>query len=144
MIITIREAKEEDYEQLMKLYGHFEGDEKRFAGHDNDGFRKVMESSASFLYVAEESGKLVGLITFSVRDVVRYPKPIMEIDELFVGVSYRKHGVGRRLVEQAEEKARDLNCQNIYLETYLDNEPAQGLYEKMGYKKYGYAFKKVL
>lgn len=139
MIITIRPAALEDYEEIIPLYNAFVSEE-RYTKKDNDSFEKVIQSNTNYMYVALDENRIIGFITFSTRNVVRYPKPILEIDELFVGISYRKHGVGRRLMEQMEEDARTLNCYRIFIESQYDHKGAHAFYESLGYKNYGYHF----
>lgn len=143
MIITIRRAKLEDYEALMKLYNGFVGGD-RYSKGDQDSFKKVLNSTSNKIYVAEDEGKLIGFIAFSKRDVVRYPKPILELDELFIAITYQKHGVGSRLMDQMEQDAKTMNCHAIFIESAYQHKPAHKFYEKLGYENYGYHFKKVL
>lgn len=143
MIITIRPAELDDYEKVIPLLNGFVG-EDRYSKHDNDSFEMIIESNSNFMYVAVDGEKIIGFITFSVRNVVRYPKPILEVDELFVAITYQKHGVGGRLMQQMEEDAKSLGCHAIFIESGYDHKPAHKFYEKLQYKNYGYHFKKVL
>ncbi|MEK7615784.1 MAG: GNAT family N-acetyltransferase [Patescibacteria group bacterium] len=140
--ITIRPAKEEDYEQLLRLYSLFT--ERDYSGHDNDAFKKVLQSDTSFIFVAEHETMLIGTVLITVRDVIRYARPIAEVDELFVLEAYRKQGVGKQLMHVVEEKTKELNCQRIYLESASDRKAAHAFYEKLGYTNYGFCFKKDL
>src|SRR5260221_13503529 len=110
--MTIRLVSESDYIPLMKLYNGFVGSD-RYSRHGNDSFKAVLKSPYSFIYIAEENNELVGFVSFSVRDVVRYPKPIAELDELFVEPAYRKKGIGKILMQTIEGKAKELNCYRI-------------------------------
>lgn len=141
--MKIRLAKLSDYEELMTLYDLFIKTD-RYSKHTNDSFKNVLENSTSFIYVAEDKNKLVGLATFSIRSVVRFPQPIAQLDELFVLEQYRKHGIGKSFIDVLETKAKELNCCNIYIESRSDLKPAHQFYENLGYKKSGYYFKKVL
>lgn len=143
MIITIREAKQEDYEELMKLYDEFI-EKTSYLKHDNNSFKQVLAEPTSKVHVAVGDSKLIGFILFSTRFVVRFPKKIMQVDELFVTEEFRKHGVGQRLIEVAEEKARDLDCFHIYIESSMDRAGAHKFYEKLGYENRGYYFKKAV
>lgn len=143
MIVTIREAVAEDYKELMKLYNEFVGKET-FSKHDNDSFQQVLDYPTTYIYVAEGEGKLLGFAAFSTRFVVRYPKHIMQLDELFVSEEYRKHGVGGRLIEIVEERARDLDCAGIYIESSVERKTAHKFYEELGYKNSGFYFKKTI
>lgn len=141
--MTIRNAKESDYEELMKLYNLFV-ESARYSNHDNDSFHKVLNNPSNFILIAEDGGVITGFLTFSVRDVIRYPKQIAEVDELFVLEEYRKHGVGKQLMEQMEKKAKELNCHKIFIESATEREAAHKFYESLGYKNNGYHFVKKL
>jgi len=87
--------------------------------------------------------QLVGFITASVRLVVRYPQPIMQVDELYVDAEFRKHGVGKQLIQTIESLARANNCQRIYIESAFKHELGHQFYESHGYEKHGYYFLKL-
>ncbi len=55
-----------------------------------------------------------------------------EIRELWVDPAWRRQGYGRRLLEGAEQEARDRGCQVILLESYSFQAPA--FYQKLGYE----------
>lgn len=141
--INIREAKEADYKQLMELYNGFVG-EVRYSGDDQDSFKEALASPNNYIYVAIDKSKLVGFVTFSVRTVVRYPKPIAEMDEFYVLPDYRRRGLGTRLMETVLNKAAELGCYRMFIETHYQHKPAQKLYEKMKFTNYGYHFIKDL
>lgn len=141
--MEIRSAKESDYEQLMQLYNNFVGDD-RYSKHDSDSFEEVLNSPNNFVFVAEDNGQIIGLAAFSVRNVIRYPKQIAELDELFVSQEYRQKGVGKLLMQKVEEKAKELNCYRLYVESQYKHETAHKFYEQLGYTNYGYHFIKNL
>lgn len=141
--MNIRLAQESDYEEVIGLYNLFLGGD-RFSHHDNDSFKKVLKNTHNFIFVATDNNKIIGFITFSIRDVVRYPKPIAELDELFVSENYRKHGVGKLLMNEVEKKAKELDCYRLYIESHYDHKTAHKFYESLGYTNYGYHFVKNL
>jgi len=57
------------------------------------------------------------------------------LNDLFVLPASRKRGVGEALLQQAEEFARQTNAKGLELETWVNNLPAQRLYEKCGWKR---------
>lgn len=144
MIITIREATQKDYKELMKLYDAFYEGKRNYVSHKEDSFAKLLGSSNACMYVAEQEGKLIGFITASTRFVVRYSKPIMQVEELFVSLAFRKHGIGARLIEQIEEIAAGAGCVSIYIESNIHMKIAHKFYEKVNYKNEGIYFKKIL
>ena len=46
----------------------------------------------------------------------------------------RRSGLGTKLMCACEERLRSSGCNEIYLETAVDNEPALRLYRKLGYQ----------
>ena len=62
-------------------------------------------------------------------------KPIWILYDLFVSPSARKLGVGRALMDRATQLAKDTGADALILETAADNQTAQRLYEKLGYKR---------
>lgn len=141
--MEIREAKKGDYQELIELFNDFVGD-KRYINKGSDSFEEVLDDPSCFVYVAEEKGKLVGFVTFSVRRVIRYPKPIAEIDELFVSPGYRRKGLGNKLVEVVLDKVSELGCYRVFIETHYKHKGAHKLYESMEFTNYGYHFIKDL
>ena len=141
--MKIRIATKNDYKQLMELYNDFVG-ENRYLNYNNDSFTEVINSKNNYVYIAEELGKFVGFASFSVRFVIRYPKPIAELDELFVASLFRKKGVGKKLLDKIIDKAKKLNCHRLYIESAYDRKEAHIFYEILGFKNYGYHFIKDL
>jgi GNAT superfamily N-acetyltransferase len=70
----------------------------------------------------------LGFSSFSAR-------PLINIHDLFVDSSARGKGVGRKLLDRIETKARELNCVRITLEVREDNQPARTLYRKVGFDR---------
>jgi len=58
------------------------------------------------------------------------------LNDLYVETSYRKQGVGRKLMEAAIHFAKGEGATYIQLETMPDNITAQRLYESIGFKQY--------
>jgi predicted acetyltransferase len=92
--MKIRTAKKSDYKELMKLFSDFVGN-KRYLKAGNDSFFKFLANPNSYTYLSEDDEKIVGFITFSARRVIRYPRPIAKIEELYIIPDYR----GKTLVK---------------------------------------------
>ncbi|MFH1832608.1 MAG: GNAT family N-acetyltransferase [Candidatus Levyibacteriota bacterium] len=142
-MIIIRTAKDTDYQQIVKLYNDFVG-EDRYSKKDNDSFHKVLRSRSNFIFVAQDKNNLVGFATFSIRNVTRYKRPIAELDEMYVDTNYRGKGIGKRLMSEVEKQAKKLNCYRLYIESQYKHTLGHKLYESLGYKNYGYHFFKNL
>jgi len=141
--MKIRLAQKNDYEDIIQLYNLFVGND-RYSKYDNDSFEKVINNPSNYIFVALDNNRIIGFATFSIRDVVRYPKPIAELDELFVHEDYRKKGIGKLLMTEVENKAKEFDCYRLFIESHYDHKAAHKFYESLGYTNYGYHFIKNL
>jgi GNAT superfamily N-acetyltransferase len=57
-----------------------------------------------------------------------------EILELYVSESYRRKGVSRALMEEAERRLRARGCDWVRLEVFAPNRPARAFYRSLGYQ----------
>jgi len=140
MSLVFRKAAKEDYHTVMKLYGDFISDQKRYSAFDNDSFLKVIASKDSAIELAELDGRLVGFVSYSKRRVVRYPKPILEIEELYVAPEARRRGIGKQLIQHAIDSGSD--CQYVFIASAKQWLDAHKLYSAMGFDPYGFHYRK--
>ncbi|MFS4468125.1 GNAT family N-acetyltransferase [Maribacter sp. 2210JD10-5] len=61
------------------------------------------------------------------------------LNDLYVNEGHRKNNVGEALLEKAKSYCKMMNYKGLALETATDN-PAQKLYEKLGWKKDDHCF----
>jgi ribosomal protein S18 acetylase RimI-like enzyme len=98
-----------------------------------------LKASESMIFLATlEEGKESRAVGF----VQLYPafssismKRLWILNDLFVIPEARKLGVGKALMESARQLAVSTAAKELILETAIDNLAAQGLYEKLGYKR---------
>jgi GNAT superfamily N-acetyltransferase len=57
------------------------------------------------------------------------------VNWLWVADSYRKRGIGSRLMAQAEAAAREKDCRAAYLDTFTFQAPE--FYQRLGYREFG-------
>ena len=141
--IIIRKAGKTDYESLMALYNLFVG-EDRYLKHTFDSFNSVLTNSSNRIFVAEKNSNLIGFATVSFRRVVRYPKAIAELDELFVKEEHRKIGVGKLLLNAVIHESKKRDCYRIYIESAYEHKSAHIFYEGNRFKNNGFHFYKNL
>jgi ribosomal protein S18 acetylase RimI-like enzyme len=55
------------------------------------------------------------------------------VGDIYVDESYRETGLAERLMERAEEDAREQDCGELRLDVDVDNERAAAFYEKRGF-----------
>ncbi len=98
---------------------------------------RKLKSENTFLFVAEIENKIVGYIFgWIARRSKNYWKTqkFGYICDLFVEINYHGFGIGKSLLEKAEEWFKEKGINKLCLEVYAKN-PAQNFYEKMGYEK---------
>ncbi|WP_175396138.1 GNAT family N-acetyltransferase [Paenibacillus xylanilyticus] len=61
--------------------------------------------------------------------------PIYVLNDLFVHTEYRQQGIARKLLQAAQNWARETGAIRITLSTAISNKQAQALYESEGYAK---------
>ena len=85
-----------------------------------------------YLIAHNEANKVVGGVGVAEYESV---PGCAELQKLYLIDEYKGLGYGRKLVELAEEKAKELGYTEIYLETHTNLQEAISLYEKMHYEK---------
>lgn len=85
--------------------------------------------------VADEAGALVGFCIVDWKlEAGRKVGHFITID---VAPERRRSGLGRRLMETAEQHLAGLGCGSVMLEVGAGNLPAQAFYERLGYRQTG-------
>lgn len=95
-------------------------------------------------FVAEENGKIVGLIAMVVCLAIGHPSRYAKINGLGALPEHRGKGIGRTLIEKAEEFAKANGATYLGLASGLQRETAHAFYEHMGCQKTSYWFSNVL
>jgi len=94
--------------------------------------------------VAEVAGRVVGFVRMLTLPVYEHPRPIGWILALSVSSTKRRIGVGRALIKAAEKHYRALGVNDVRLSSGLQRTEAHEFYDKLGFDKVGYRFKKKL
>lgn len=96
-----------------------------------DHFARDSTYGKTWLIVCNE--KYVGYVVLTVSFSFEYRGYDAFIDELYITEQYRRQGMGRRAMEFVEIAAADLGVNAIHLEVTHGNDPAIGLYRRVGY-----------
>lgn len=142
MGIKIRHARATDYGQVMRLYGEFVKDQARFAGKGNDSYRKVLKSRTATLDLAVDGRNILGFVSYSIRSVVRYPRPILEVEEFFVSDEYRRRGIGSMLMKHILRIAKKKKCAYVFLASGKDRTGAHAFYKNFGFTEYAFHYRR--
>ena len=91
-------------------------------------------------YVAEVDGRVAGFLGLQRGWAYEHEKPYARIVSLVVDAQVRRRGVGARLVEFADEWARERGAYGLMLNTNVRREEAHLFYESMGFSRTGYRY----
>lgn len=141
--MKIRKLESNDIEQSYKLLNELYDNEIEYDIFENK-YNDSLKDNNFYGIVAEENGIILGVLVSRVVNRLVKSKDILFIDDLIVDKGCRSKGIGNLLLQSAIIFAKKQNCGTIELKSYINNEKSHKLYEKMGFKKLHYAFKKNL
>ncbi len=139
----IRQASSRDAAQLAILMGQLTGNTVT----ENDMINRLEYVSKNFLeelYVYDQNGKILGILGFRIRESIEEVNRYGEVSVLVTDEAHHHNGIGKTLIDFAEQHARETGCNGTWLISGLGREEqAHSFYRKMGYQVTGYLFEKV-
>ena len=128
--VTTRPAETADAEAIAALFT----DEGYPAGPSDIVERMTrFASEHSRVLVAEHDGELLGFIAIHALPRFEHDDRILRVLALVVDAGARERGVGHRLMNDAEDIARDLGAAFVEVTSGHHRPEARRLYESMGY-----------
>lgn len=136
----IREARSGDIPSLAVLI--------RALGYEVDeeglGSRLADLAAQDRPTLVAETDRIAGCITLGITPVLHRPRPVGRITMLVVAEDVRGQGLGRLLVEAAEQRLREAGCGLIEVTSNLRRADAHAFYERLGYERTSYRFYRPL
>jgi GNAT superfamily N-acetyltransferase len=81
--------------------------------------------------VAENGGRLLGLVHFLFHRNTTMIGPVCYLQDLFTAEAARGQGIGRALIEAVYERAKDAGSPRVYWQTHETNLTAMKLYDRV-------------
>ncbi len=140
-MIEIRAARADDAEQLVDLIALLEhrvdaaGIARRIAALGVAGIPQL---------VAVDGDQIVGLCGLHLMTAIHRDAPVGRITILIVREDARGSGIGRRLVNAAEDLTRARGCAILEVTSNRKLEQAHRFYEAIGYERTSFRFAKAL
>ena len=160
MAIHIRRAFEQDYAVYCDLFSEINelhrlalpGIFQQPAGRiiEPDYFLSLLDNDHSAIFIAFHGyeGQAAGFINMLIREAPAYPLLVPRrfgvVDTLVVRPAFQRTGVGRALMNQAEEWAASQGVHEIELNVYEFNLGAQAFYRQLGYTTFSRKMSKKL
>jgi len=94
--------------------------------------------------VADQAGQLLGLVHFIFHRSTISIAPTCYLQDLFTLESARGKGVGRALIEQVYQRAKQAGSSRVYWLTHETNTTAMRLYDKVAEKSGFVVYRKPL
>lgn len=137
----IRDAKPSDAPRLLELI--------RYLGHEIDekSLRKnlkALKKTGELPLVATLDKQIVGMCGVGARVVIHRPAPLGRITALVVAKEAQDHGIGRMLVEAAEQWCRKKGCALVEVTSNDRRTAAHAFYRHLGYERTSIRFFKKL
>ncbi|MBU0492937.1 MAG: GNAT family N-acetyltransferase [Chloroflexi bacterium] len=148
MDLTIRQATLEDYEALCALLAQVDTLHGQALPHvfrapggpsrSREFIASIITNEHAALLVAEHDGQIVGCIDVIIQQApdipIMVPRRFAKIDTLVVAEGFRCAGIGRALLERAQQWAADRQATQVELNVWEFNQAAIAFYEKQGYE----------
>ena len=138
--IVIRPARLSDHEALARMLADL-WPQSSVEKHDEE-VSALLRGTAALtmplvIFVAEASEGPIGFLEVDLRshaDGCSPGKAVGYLEGWYVERKYRQQGVGKKLVEAAEEWARGHGCIEIGSDALIDNETSQRAHAALGYE----------
>lgn len=79
-----------------------------------------------------DNEKIVGYLSYVIK---KRHTGKLDVDQLVILEEYRGKGLGKKLMEEAKQIAKENQCDRIELNCWLFNENALNMYEHIGYNR---------
>jgi GNAT superfamily N-acetyltransferase len=93
--------------------------------------RFFSESEPVHAFVADQGGKVVGLVHYLFHRSTTRLNDVCYLQDLFTLSNLRGQGVGRLLIKAVYDAANNRNSSRVYWTTYTTNTTARALYDKV-------------
>jgi GNAT superfamily N-acetyltransferase len=93
----------------------------------------LREHPTTIIFLAYQGTSAVGIAVCFRGFSTFAARPLINIHDLAVLPAHRGQGIGRKLLERVEQRAREIGCCKLTLEVGTNNQRARHVYESFGY-----------
>lgn len=149
--MIIRNYKDDDKKHILQLSLRFSDleflsyrDKEAMEQKQLDIAKEALNSNTSNIFVAVEDGEFIGYIELTEQKDYFTGEKQGYVSAIATSPNNEGKGVGKKLMQKAEEWTREKGLKVLVLEVFQNNERAIKLYEKLGYNKEIVKMTKVL
>lgn len=102
---------------------------------------KQSVSASGIKLFAMENGQIIGRAYLYILKNDLHPEPFGFMEDVFVEEQYRKHGIGKQLVEVLIAEAKIQGCYKLIGTSRSERPQVHEFYKKFGFQDYGKEFR---
>ena len=149
MNIIIKEASKDDINNgLLEVYiegyrYHQNGRPDIFINVSNDTLKEdLIKGFEEFKYlIAIENEKVVGYLAYKIKE--KHSKKL-HVDQIIVSEVNRRKGIGKKLMDYAEQIANKEDCDRLELDCWTFNQNALNMYENIRFDRQRIMYEKKI
>ena len=132
----VRPVQQTDLQEWFRLRQML-WDELSEQEHQDEMLDIYEHTDSQLVLVAETGGKLVGFLEASIRPFVEdcHTDHVGYLEGWFVEKDFRRYGIGRDLVQNAERWARKKGCTEMASDAEIGNDLSLQAHQKLGYEE---------
>ena len=146
--VSIKEASEKDIPIILGLLYDLERPKPK-TDSEVDSFRNLVkkylkDSDKKILIAVVNDVKIIGMISIVFLSRLNHDSLELYVPEIIVLEKYRKHGIGKKLVDFCIALGKEKNCHRIRLESGYQRKDSHQFYRSLGFEQSALSFSKNL
>jgi len=139
-VADVDELRAVSIETYTDTFGEFNSDENMRIyledAYNRDKLLAELAETNSQFYFLKENNETVGYFKLNVGDAqTEYiGDNLLEVERIYVRTAFLRNGYGTKLIQTAEEIARELGVNGMWLGVWEHNQRALNFYSKMGFR----------
>jgi ribosomal protein S18 acetylase RimI-like enzyme len=143
-MVMIRECKEGDFEQVLKLLAQLWPDETLDKKELQQVFLRGINSEFQSYFCAVVEEDIVGFGSLTIKNSLWQAGLLAHIDELVVDKQFRGKGIGSKLLQYITKAAKEKGCRRVELDSAFDRKQSHKFYEQNGFENRAFLFSKKI
>ena len=139
----IRKVVKKDFPDCLRLFQELWPNVSIDSSYMQSVLEQYLENENYEVYCFEKD-RIIGIVTVTKRLTFFYGGKVAIIEDLVIEEKFRNKGIGKKLVEFVEQQIKQEGIRGIELSSDFHRNQAHKFWERMGYKKLAYQFRKTL